>query len=152
MRGAEQRHATRGATHAADVVHSPSSNEGDGNMTRKDWIHCGPSLLVGTGIIVATIAAALAAESGWWVLTGPLFLAVTVVVADMMDSRLRGDPSAPSHAALSMGTALLLAVVMVTRRDPELVKTLIPIIGPATWVAIRLRSGGRRQACMWNQR
>jgi hypothetical protein len=116
-------------------------------MTRKDWLDLGPSLLVGAGIVVSTLIAVLAARSGWLILGGPLVLALAVVSADVMDSRLRGESSGPSRAALLLGGAFLLASAIVALRDPSLVKMLIPVFGAAGWVTLLLRPGGRRKPC-----
>jgi hypothetical protein len=116
-------------------------------MTRKYWLDLGPSLLVGVGIVVSTLIAVLAAESGWLILAGPLLLALTVVSADVLGSRLRGESSGPSRAALLLGGSFLLAGVIVTLRDPSLVKTLIPVIGAASWVTLLVSPEGRRKPC-----
>ena len=114
-------------------------------MTLKYLLALGPSLLVAVGIVVSTFIAVLAAESGWLVLAGPLLLALAVVGADVLDSRLRGKPSGPSAAALILGGAFVLAGLIVVR-DPTLVKTLIPIVGVAAWVVL-LRPANRPNAC-----
>lgn len=116
-------------------------------MIQKYWLDLGPSLLVGGGVIVSTLIAVLAAQSGWLVLTGPLLLALTALSADAWASRRRGNSSRPSRPALLLGGAILLAGLIVTLRDPGLVKMLIPIIGGAAWVSILRRSGSRRKAC-----
>jgi len=116
-------------------------------MTRKYWLDLGPSLLVGVGIIVSTLIAVLAAESRWLVLAGPLVLAMTVVSADVLDSRLKGESSGPSWAALLLGGSFLLAGLIVTLSDPSVVKTLIPVTGAAAWVSLLLRPERRRKKC-----
>ncbi len=116
-------------------------------MTRKYWLDLGPSLLVGAGVIVATLIAVLAAESGWLVLAGPLLLALAVVSADVVNSRLRGRASSPSWSALFLGGSFLLAGFIVALRDPNLVKPLIPTLGAAAWVTLFLRPEGRRRTC-----
>lgn len=116
-------------------------------MTRKYWLRLGPSLLVGAGTVVSTFIAVLAAESGWLVLSGPLLLALAVVSADIWDSRVRRESSGPSVAALILGGAILLAGLIVTLRNPSLVKTLIPVIGGTSYVPLLVRSEGRRKAC-----
>lgn len=119
-------------------------------MTRKHWVDLGPSLVVAAGIIVSSLVAMLAAESGWLVLAGPLCLALAVVSADVLRSRLKGEPSGPSPAALLVGGAFLLAGGIVALRDPSLVKTLVPVLGPAAWVALlQPRPEGGRKACRW---
>lgn len=116
-------------------------------MTRRYWLDLGPSLLVGAGIVAAMFVAALAAESGWLVLAGPLLLALTVVGADVLGSRLRERSSRPSWTALFIGGSFLLAGLIVALRDPSLVKTLIPVIGVTAWPALMLRPGGSRKTC-----
>jgi len=114
-------------------------------MPRKFWLGLGPSLLVGMGIILATLVAKLAAGSGWLVLGGPLLLALAVVGADVLDSRLKGKSSSPSPAALILGTTFLLAGAIVVR-NPNHVSTLIPIVGMSAWVVL-LRPENRRNTC-----
>jgi hypothetical protein len=116
-------------------------------MTRKYWLALSPSLLLAGGIIASTLLAALAAKSGWLVLAGPLLLALTVVSADVLSSRLQGESARPSGAALILGGTFLLAGSIVAHRDPSLVKTLLPVVGAASWVTILLRSEGGRKAC-----
>jgi hypothetical protein len=116
-------------------------------MARKYWLDLGPSLLVGAGIVAATFVAVLAAESGWLVLAGPLLLALTVVGADVLGSRLRGKPSRPSWTALFIGGSFLLAGLIVALRDPSLVKTLIPVLGITTWPALMVHPGSPRKTC-----
>jgi len=116
-------------------------------MARKYWLDLGPTLIVGTGIVAATFVAVLTAKSGWLVLAGPLLLALTVVGADVLGSRLRGKPSRPSLIALSIGGSFLLAGLIVALRDPSLVKTLIPVIGITSWPALMLRPRGPRKTC-----
>lgn len=114
-------------------------------MARKYLLALGPSLLMAVGIVVSTFVAGLAAASGWLVLSGPLLLALMVVGADVLDSRLRGRRSWPSPAAAIVGGASVLAGLIVVR-DPNLVKTLIPLVGMAAWVVL-LRPSDRPGAC-----
>jgi hypothetical protein len=105
-------------------------------MTRKPWLDLSPSLLFAVGMVLATLISARAAEHRWLVLAGPLLLALAIVSADMLASRLRGRSSSPSWAVLLMGSSCLLASLIVTLRDPNLVKTFIPVIGIASWVSL----------------
>jgi hypothetical protein len=110
-------------------------------MTRKYWLDLTPSLLVGIGIILATLVAVLAAKSGSLILAAPLVLALAVVGADVLARRLRGASSGLSPAALILAAAFLLAGAIVASRDPSLVSSLIPIIGVTAWVALLMRPG-----------
>jgi hypothetical protein len=105
-------------------------------MTRNRWLDLTPSLLFAVGMVLAKLISARAAEHRWLVLAGPLFLALAIVSADMLASRLRGKSSGPSWAALLMGSSCLLASLIVTLRDPSLVKTFIPVIGIASWISL----------------
>jgi hypothetical protein len=115
-------------------------------MTRKALLDLGPSLVVALGIILASLAAVLTTESGWWVMTGPLLLSLSVVGADLLHARLAGESSAPSPAALLLGGSFLLASAIVAISDPFLVALLIPVIGSTGWVTLFLRrpAGGPR--------
>jgi hypothetical protein len=114
-------------------------------MTRKFWFELGSSLVVGTGIILATLVTKRAAGYGWLVLAGPLLLALALVGSDVLNSRLRGKSSRPSPAALILGAAFLIAGAIV--RDPNSVATLIPIVGMAAWVVLVLPESRRNTCC-----
>lgn len=116
-------------------------------MTRKIWLDLGPSLLTGVGILVSTLIAVRTAGSGMWVLVAPLFLALTVVGADVMASRLRGLASGPSWPSLLLAGAFLLSGLIVALRDPILVKLFVPVVGASAWSSLLLLPGNRRKAC-----
>lgn len=116
-------------------------------MARKIWLDLGPSLLVAIGILASTFVAVRTADSGWWVLSAPLLLALTVVGADVMGSRLRGLSSGPSWVSLLLGATFLLSGAIMALRDPSLVKLFIPIVGSSAWTSLLLLPGNRRKAC-----
>lgn len=118
-------------------------------MIRRYWLKLGPNLLVGLGIIVATLVAKLAADSGWLVMAGPALLAFSVVCADLLEARLRREPSVPSFGALILAGTFLATAVVVTLRDPGLVKLLIPVVGTGCWVAVLSRSDADRRSCRY---
>ena len=107
----------------------------------------GPSLLVGAGILLATITAVSASGYGWPVMAGPLLLAVAVIGADVWESLLRGGSVVPNPAALRLASAFMLSGSIVALRDPDLVATLIPVIGGAGWIAVANRAHGGHHAC-----
>jgi hypothetical protein len=75
-------------------------------------------------------------------------LALSVVGADVMASRLRGEPSPrPSWPALLLGGALLSAGGIVALRDPSLVKMLILSESGVVWAVLLMNPKGRRHAC-----
>jgi hypothetical protein len=115
-------------------------------MTRNYWLRLRPSLLVAAGILASTFLAVRAAGSVWLVMAAPLLLALAIVGADVLDSRLRGEPSsAPSPAALLFGGSCLLAGLIVSVHDPSLVKELIPVIGATGWITLSMRPESRRK-------
>ena len=116
-------------------------------MTRRAGSDLGPSLLIGTGIVVATLVAVLSAGSGWLVLAAPLVLTLAVVGAGMMSARLGGESWTPSWAALILGGSFLLASWIVALRDPSLVGTLLPVFGAASWLALLPRLEAPRRSC-----
>jgi hypothetical protein len=116
-------------------------------MPKKSWLNLTPSLLLASAIILSTLVAAPSANSPWLLLLAPAILAIAVVVADALNSRLHGQSSHPSPAALLLGVAFLLAGALVTFRDPALVKTLMPLLGITAWPALSLRADARRKTC-----
>jgi hypothetical protein len=108
-------------------------------MTRNYWLRLTPSLLVAAAMILATLIAVLAAKSALLLLAAPLFLVLAIMAADALASRLRGQSSRPSSAALILGATFLLASLIVTLRQPSMLPALIPVLGVTAWVAILLR-------------
>jgi hypothetical protein len=122
-------------------------------MTQKNWFDLGPSLLLAVGVVVSTLIAVLAAKSGWLVLAGPLCLALSVVGADVMASRLRGEQSPrPSWPALLLGATFLVVGWIVALRDPNLVKMFILSESGVAWAVLLMRPKGRRYACSFAAR
>lgn len=118
-------------------------------MSKNRWLDHGPSLVVGAGILLATLVADFAADYGWWVLSGPLLLVLAFLSADVIHLRRKGMAFGVSPATLILGAVCVLAGLIVTLRDPTLVKNFIPILGGATWVTIFFRTGGPRRSCRW---
>jgi hypothetical protein len=116
-------------------------------VTRRYWLSLGPSLLVAVGIIVSTLIAKRFDHSLPLVLASQLLLALAMVSADVLGSRLRGEAAGPSPAALILGVSFVLAGFIVAFRDPSLVKTFIPLSGAGAWVVIVGRSEASRRAC-----
>lgn len=114
-------------------------------MTRKYLFNLGPSLLVGLGIIVATLAVKLTAHSGWWVMTGPVVLAASVLCADLLEARLRGKQFSPSFGALIFAGAFIAAGFLLALRDPSFL-ALFMLFGV---VALPSRLGSGRRGCRY---
>lgn len=56
------------------------------DMARKFWLNLGQVLLVGLGMVVGILAAKRTAGFGWWVMTGPALMAMSVVCADLFSA------------------------------------------------------------------
>ncbi|HEX7035871.1 MAG TPA: hypothetical protein VF210_08860 [Pseudomonadales bacterium] len=118
-------------------------------MSKTRWLDHGPSLVVGTGIVLSTLVADFTADYGWWVLSGPILLVLAFLSADLMQSQRKGAARGISPATLILGPVFVLAALIVALRDPTLVTSFIPIMGAAAWVAVFLRPGGPSRGCGW---
>jgi uncharacterized protein YqgC (DUF456 family) len=116
-------------------------------MTGRYWIGLSPAILVALAIIVCTAIAVRTSHSAWMVLVGPLLMALAIVGADVLASRLRGKPSGPSWGALILGTALLVACVILAFGNPTHVASMMPILGGGAGAIVVSRSVARRYAC-----
>lgn len=117
-------------------------------MTRKPWIHLVPAVLLALGVILATAVSVWAADSQWLVLTGPLVLALALLGADALTSRLRGEPFVPSWLGLVMGAVFLGASLIVALADPTRVALLIPVLGAGcAGTMFALNAEVQRTAC-----
>ena len=116
-------------------------------MPSKSWLNLTPNLLLASAIVLSTLIAARSVNSQELLLLAPTILALAVVAANALDSRLRGESSRPSPAAIILGFSFLLAGALVTFRDPAQVKTLMPLVGVTAWPALFLRPNARRKTC-----
>lgn len=120
-------------------------------MNIKNAFRLGPHLLLGAGIIAASIVALLTEQYGWWVLSAPIVLAFTMMTADMVDARARGESSGPSVEAMILGGTFVLAGAIVAFGDPSLVKMLIPTVGAGSAAVLlqrpRIECRGERRTC-----
>lgn len=114
-------------------------------MTRKYWIELGPAGVLGFGIIVSTMVAVWEADSSWLIGFGPLLMAFSIVGADVLGSRLRGESPRPSSGALLVAAAFLVACGIAAFRGPTLIAMLIPILGGGSSTVIL--SKGRSRSC-----
>jgi hypothetical protein len=114
-------------------------------MTKKYLLGLSPSLLVAVAIIASTFIAVRAAGSGWMIMAAPLLLALTFVGADALSSRLREQGDGPSSAGLILGATFLVAGVVLTLRDPNLIKAFIPAVGAASWITLLMSRAGQRK-------
>jgi peptidoglycan/LPS O-acetylase OafA/YrhL len=102
--------------------------------------------MVAGGFILATLITVRAGNSGLAML-GPLFLSLTLLGASASQSRLRGSSPTPSWAAVIVAISVVVSSLIVGYRDPVLIKTLMPSLGAAGWIAVLARSQERRKPC-----
>ena len=101
-------------------------------MVKARWL--GPVLLA-SSIIVSTAVASFTWDSRL-VLVGPLVMAVGLIAVGVLQHRVHGAPRARIWAAVIMGGAIVVAAVIVARRDPARVASLLPVLGGALAVFI----------------
>jgi len=110
-------------------------------MVKKYWREFGPSMLVGTGIILS----ALLDKSAGSFLAGSSLLAMMIVGADMLQSHLRGKSPAPSLAVLILAGSLILASLIMGNANS--LNTFIPLIVAASWTSLLINNEGQRKTC-----
>jgi len=89
----------------------------------------GPILLLALGIIASTVVAWLLPHSAWLALVGPAIMAAALVGASALFPRPHGVRRTAIRQAVILGVALLVAGVIVIRKDPALLAPLLPILG-----------------------
>ena len=114
-------------------------------MTAKNWTDLGPNILLAAGLLVSTAISVWSSDAGWWVLSGPLLLALTLVAADVLAARSRGISRGPSWSAVISGLSLVLACTLIALLEPAQVAMMLPILGGG--VAVAVLSPDRRKAC-----
>jgi hypothetical protein len=110
-------------------------------MIKKYWREFGPSLLVGTGIILS----AWLDKSAGSFLTGMAVLALMIVGADMLQSHFRGKPRTPSLAILILAGSLVLASLIMGNANS--MNSFIPLIVAASWTSLLINHEGQRKTC-----
>lgn len=108
-------------------------------MKRTSWSDLVPNILLAIGILTSTWIAVVTAESGWWVLAGPLIMALALVGTTVLGYRWRGASRDTVRVALIMATALLLASAIVALRDPSGVASMLPVLGACIAAPIGIR-------------
>ena len=86
-----------------------------------------PSLLLAIGVLVSTIVASQLSNS-WLTLVGSVIMAVTLIGACALIPQSEGVHRKAMQSAIIIGTALLLASVVVVLKNPALLASLMPIL------------------------
>lgn len=101
----------------------------------------GPALLVASGILVTSALAAMARESEWPVFAAAAIMALVILGADMLSSRLRGKAIRPSFAGLLLAAAFLTACGLIALTKPAQLALMIPILGAGVAMPVILDTG-----------
>lgn len=103
-----------------------------------------PALLLAGGVVLSSLLAVQ--QSDWLVFAAPVSLALCTLVADALDTRLRGGPASPSAGAQILAASFLLAGLLLASQDRALLKEMMPLLG-ATAAVATLRPRARRRHC-----
>jgi Na+-translocating ferredoxin:NAD+ oxidoreductase RnfD subunit len=114
-------------------------------LERRHLIVLIPALLLAAGMLLSCLLAVQ--QSDWLVLAAPLALALSVLVGEALEARLRGLPARPSPSAMILAASFLLASLIVAVKDPGLLKGLMPLLGTLAAATLPMR-GKHRNACM----
>ncbi|MEM6794375.1 MAG: hypothetical protein AAF725_10350 [Acidobacteriota bacterium] len=97
-----------------------------------------PSLLLAAGILAGTAIAAL--FDGFWVLAGPLALALATVTAGWLQERISVDRrfTGALSRSLFLACVVLVAATIIALGDPARVAAMVPILGACASVPIWL--------------
>lgn len=96
-------------------------------MTRRQTL-LSTSLVLAGGILAGTAASAAAVEAGWWILSGPVILAVSIIAATYL---LRDRRSGSVYGGMVLSGAVLAAGAILGASDPSSLLTMMPIFGAA---------------------
>jgi hypothetical protein len=118
-------------------------------MTVKHWTDIGHSILLAVGLLVSTALAMWTSDAGWWVMSGPLLLALLLLFVDVLIARSRGVSRGPSWTAVILGFSFITACAIVALRDPALVAMMIAVLGGCVVTPVLLPLQNRRKACRW---
>lgn len=108
-------------------------------MYRPSWLSLIPSIVLALAILMSTGIAVATANSGWWVLAGPLVMAFALVGTSLLGHRQAEGTPGNTRVALILGAALMLASVLVALRDPADVAALLPVLGACIAAPLGMR-------------
>lgn len=120
-------------------------------MTKQSLIDLSPSIILALGIMLATQASVLAAQSGTLILVGPLFLALAVVIADIVAARLRGNSLMPRPDALIMAGTFIVASVILLPNGTRVIQEMLPVMGITALLTSRQWTHGQLPNCAAKQ-
>jgi len=87
----------------------------------------------------------MARESGWPVFAAAAIMALVILGADMLSSRLRGKPARPSFAGLLLAAAFLTACGLIVFAGSAHLAPMIPILGAGVAMPVILDTGRRKE-------
>jgi len=107
---------------------------------RKAWHGLVPGLVIGSGIVAATLVAKHASEP----LVAPAVLAVSILAADALAAGERGQRRRPSAGAWILAAAGVIDGLIVGR--PRVAEAM-PLVGTVAWLVLLLPNS-RPQPCL----
>ncbi|MFZ2235332.1 MAG: hypothetical protein WBP11_11500 [Dokdonella sp.] len=108
-------------------------------MTRQTLIRLIPSVLIALGIIAASLIARYGVDAGWPLWTSVAVLAIAIIAACIVDTRLHDNVPATSVLVRAVVSVILIAVTLLFLDDPTRLRQMIPILGATAWVSLLQR-------------
>ena len=108
-------------------------------MTRTTITRLIPSILIALGIIAASLVARFGVDAGWPLWTSVAVLAISIIAACIVDTRLHDNVPATSVLVRAVVGAILVAVTLLFLDDPAHLRQMIPILGATAWVSLLQR-------------
>ena len=107
----------------------------------KAWRGLIPGLVIGFGIVAATLVAKRTADSSFWVLAAPILLAATILIADAVAASRRR----PSAGAWILAATCLIDCLILGAKGRRVAEA-IPLLGTVAWLVLLL-PGSRSPVC-----
>lgn len=98
-----------------------------------------PSILIALGIIAASVVARYGVDVGLPLWCGVAVLALAVIAACIVDTRLHDNVRGTSILVRAVVGAILVAVTLLFLDDPTRLRQMIPILGATAWVSLLQR-------------
>ena len=118
---------------------------------RQVLLELSPSMVLALGILLATQASVMAAQSGFLVLIGPVLLGLSVLIADSIAGRLMGKSLKPAPAALILAGTFILAGAILLPSGARFIQEMIPVLGITAMLSSRQWTHARADNCITKQ-
>ena len=111
----------------------------------KVWRGLIPGLVIGFGIVAASLVAKRTADAGLWVLTAPVVLMVAIFAADVLAAAESGRKRRPSAGAWILAATCLIDCLILGAKGRRVAEA-IPLLGTVAWLVLLLPNS-RSQVC-----